>query len=101
MKATMIAISLALISGCSSNTVKPYASVSAGYNIQETESPTYSDKCNIPAGAELGIEKRRSPWSVGFRHESNFDCGVGSWNPNRPEYSRDQLFIRYKIGGNK
>jgi len=50
------------------------------------------------AGFELGGE-HKSGWSAGVRHESNFDCGPYSWNPDRAEYWRDQVFIKYKVGG--
>lgn len=99
MKATMTAILLALISGCSSNTVKPYASISVGHNLQEKSAPErYSDDCNMPAGFEVGME-HKSGLSAGLRHESNYDCGPFSPNPSAPEYWRDQVFIKYKFGG--
>lgn len=87
------------LSGCA--TTKPYASVSAGYNLQETSAPErYDDRCNIPAGFEVGLE-HKSGLSYGARHESNYDCGPYSWNPDRLEYWRDQVFIKYKFGGFK
>jgi len=95
MKALAIISCSLLATGCA---IKPYASVSAGYNLQEKQSYAYDDLCNMPAGFEVGGE-HKSGLSFGVRHESNFDCGPYSWNPDRAEYWRDQVFIKYKFGG--
>ena len=64
--------------------LKPYASVSAGYNLQEKSAPeSYDDRCNMPAGFEAGLE-HKSGLSYGARHESNYDCGIYSWNQTVP-----------------
>lgn len=90
---------VALITGCSYNVKQyPYISVSAGQNLGEAGSESYDPRCNVPASFELGIEQRNG-LSYGVRHESNFDCGFLSPHPDRPEFYRDQMFIRYKFGG--
>lgn len=98
-KLLLVMLATAVLTACSGNTVRPYGVVTAGYNLQEKSAPLrYDDRCNMPAGFELGVE-HKSGFFGGLRHESNYDCGPYSWNPNRNEYWRDQVFVGYKFGG--
>lgn len=83
----------------------PYVAVGVGYKIQEPDRLYYfegqdleplhltDDSALIEAGAEYG-----RAWSIGLKHDSQWSTGW-PFNGKNEEYSKTEIFIRYKLGG--
>lgn len=86
-----------------------FLEVSLSYKFQEAESwyyddsaAQYVDSSTLPMVATqftLGLENKNG-WSFGYRHDSTPEGGC-PLDCDGFEYTRDEVFVRYKFGGIK